>query len=61
MIPEERLIKTKTGEQFIIGYFLTPAQLEGLINYFTVSDPMDYRMFHVKQYIEQYLKRIEHD
>ena len=61
MISEERMIKTKNGDEFIIGYFLTVKQIEGLIKYFNIPDPMDYRMFHVKQYIEQYLKKIDHE
>lgn len=61
MTLENRIIQTKDGEKYIEGYFLTIEQLEELANYFTVSDPMDFKMFNVKQHILHWLKKQSHE
>ena len=59
MTPEHTLIKVNGKEKYVTGYFLQISQLEGLVNHFIVSDPMDERLLNVKKHIEQYLKGIK--
>ena len=61
MITEQRLIRTRTGEQFIVGYFLTPEQLEKLVQHFIVPDSLDERVLNIKKHVEQYLNNIDHE
>jgi hypothetical protein len=62
MVPEVKLIRTGDYEEkYVTGYFLSVEQLEKLVTYFEVPNPMDDKLMNKKTHILKWLKTIRYE